>query len=147
MEEINLSILHSFKSNNEAHKFIKCLQLEEKIDFNEPDEHGQTGLFWACWKGHFQVVKLRVKQSQDMRLDLNKANKDGMTHYQSHHARKTLYQCEQCPKTFWMKSYLSTHVRMIHDKIRPNKCDICQEGFYYKRDLVSHKKHVHNIYE
>ena len=53
--------------------------MEEKIDFNEPDKHGQTGLFWACWKGHFQVVKLLVEKSKDLGLDLNKAEKSGMT--------------------------------------------------------------------
>ena len=52
--------------NGDLKNLKKLLQLEEKIDFNEPDEHGLTGLFWACWKGHFQVVKLRVKQSQDL---------------------------------------------------------------------------------
>ena len=68
------------------------------------------------------------------------------THYESHHAKTTLYQCEQCPKTFWMKEYLRTHVKMIHENHRPHKCDICQQGFYYKRDVISHKKHVHNIH-
>ena len=57
----------------------KLLKLEEKIDFNEPDTHGQTGLFWACLKGQFQVVKLLVEQSHDLGLDLNKAEKNGMT--------------------------------------------------------------------
>ena len=62
-------------------------------------------------------------------------------------ATKTLYQCEQCPKTFMVKYYLKNHVRMVHDKIRPHKCDICQQEFGYKRDLVSHKKSHHNIQE
>ena len=65
--------------NGDLKNLKKLLKLEEKIDFNEPDEHGQTGLFLACWKGHFQVVKFLVEQSQDLGLDLNKANKDGMT--------------------------------------------------------------------
>ena len=65
--------------NGDVKNLEKLLKLEEKIDFNEPDKHGQTGLFWACWKGHFHVVKLLVEQSQDLGLDLNKAEKGGMT--------------------------------------------------------------------
>ena len=100
---------------------------------------------------HIQSVHENVRHKCD-KCDQSFARKDNLNlhikhHHESQHTPKTLYQCEQCPKTFPIKYYLQNHVRVIHDKVRPNKCDICLEGFYYKRDLASHKKQVHNIQE
>ena len=49
------------------------------IDFNEPDENGQSGFYYTCWKGHVQAVKLLVQRSKSLNLDLNKANVNGLT--------------------------------------------------------------------
>merc|ERR1712062_775566 len=49
------------------------------IDFNETDQYGQSGFFYACWKGHVQAVKLLVQKSKSLNLDLNKAQKNGWT--------------------------------------------------------------------
>ena len=49
------------------------------IDFNEQDQFGQSGFFYACCKGHVQAVKLLVQKSKSLNLDLNKAKKNGRT--------------------------------------------------------------------
>merc|ERR1712062_949832 len=53
------------------------------IDFNETDQHGQSGFFYACWKGHVQAVKLLVQKSKSLNLDLNKAKRNGATAFHS----------------------------------------------------------------
>ena len=53
------------------------------IDFNETDPFGQSGFYYACWKGHVQAVKLLVQKSKSLNLDLNKAKRGGMTAFHS----------------------------------------------------------------
>ena len=65
------------------------------------------------------------------------------THIESAHSN-AIYPCEHCEKTFKVKNYLQTHVRIVHEKYRPHKCDMCQEAYLYKRDLIKHKSNIHH---
>ena len=58
----------------------KLLEIKDKVNFNEGDfKLGQTGFYYACWKGHEAVVQFLLENSKDLGLDLNKAKKNGMT--------------------------------------------------------------------
>ena len=60
-------------------KNLEKLLTYTTIDINETDEFGQSGFYYACWKGHVQAVKLLVQKSKSLNLDLNKANVNGTT--------------------------------------------------------------------
>merc|ERR1712026_187281 len=57
----------------------KLMKIKEKVNVNESNEHGETGFYFACLKGHDQVVKFLLENCQSLGLDLNKAKKNGMT--------------------------------------------------------------------
>ena len=50
------------------------MNLDVKFDFNEVDEHGQSGFYLACMNGHYEVVKVLLENKQKLDLDLNVKN-------------------------------------------------------------------------
>ena len=63
-------------------------------------------------------------------------------HIEATHS-SSVYECDQCPKTFKLTGNLQQHVRIVHENYRPFKCDLCEEKFLYERDLKRHQNHHH----
>ena len=40
-----------------------------------------------------------------------------------------VHKCMKCDKNFTSSRNLVTHVKEVHDKIRPYSCDICEKDF------------------
>ena len=58
------------------------------------------------------------------------------------HEKNTPYQCDQCPRSFGLKSKLKTHKRMVHQRI---KCPECGQEICNTFQLKRHKAKVHGI--
>ena len=56
------------------------------------------------------------------------------------------YQCDRCEFTSSTKSVMSTHIKIVHDKIKDNECpnDNCDFKCSTKNDLTRHIKMVHD---
>ncbi len=58
-------------------KTIEENLLSDDVDINQADHHGQTPLYWACYKGHEAVVTLLLQQGAAAAI--NQANHHGQT--------------------------------------------------------------------
>ena len=59
---------------------------------------------------------------------------------------KTRYfppQCTFCEFNTYRRKNLYNHVKIVHEKYKPNKCDKCFASFHYKRDLDNHMARQH----
>ena len=65
-------------------------------------------------------------------------------HYDSHTVVKTIFNCEQCEKTFTNAKNLKIHVDGVHRKLKPHHCDICGKSFFQRLGL---KKHIRTVHE
>ncbi|XP_063709463.1 oocyte zinc finger protein XlCOF15-like [Culicoides brevitarsis] len=52
--------------------------------------------------------------------------------------------CHECGDTFATKSYLKTHVKIVHKKIRQHKCPDCGKQFSVKSSLNRHTMQIHS---
>ena len=46
---------------------------------------------------------------------------------------------------FSLKQYLTTHIREVHQKIKPFKCSICGSDWQSNSIMISHIKAVHDV--
>lgn len=53
--------------------------------------------------------------------------------------KKQLFPCSECPKTFYRKSNLHSHL-LSHSGIQPYECRDCYKKFNRKTDLSNHKR-------
>ena len=87
LEKLQIMLTQDTKGNlwKSIKKLTNCIKPKpninkiEKIDFNEGDQYGQTGFYYACWKGNESVVKFLLEHSRLLKLDLNKGNVIGLT--------------------------------------------------------------------
>jgi len=54
------------------------------------------------------------------------------------------FRCLQCGKTFGQSSNLRSHVKMVHQGVKPHTCDVCGKSFGYSNDLRKHRAAVHD---
>ena len=57
--------------------------------------------------------------------------------------QKEGYQCEICEKTFSLNRSLKTHIKVVHEELRPFRCELCGRTFNRKQQLVYHVKREH----
>ncbi|KAH1003741.1 hypothetical protein HUJ04_003611 [Dendroctonus ponderosae] len=60
-----------------------------------------------------------------------------------HRGDVVFHQCEICGKKFRDKSYMDSHIKLIHLKIYNVHCEICGKGFLYESQLNKHKHIAH----
>ena len=100
-------------------------------------------LLWfsqVCIRGRIQKKRLNVKFAKHVFLVVNTwQNICTITV-----AKKTPFQCELCPVSFFHSSDLEVHSR-IHTGEKPIKCDICKKKFNVKGNMVRHRKIYNEI--
>ena len=52
------------------------------------------------------------------------------------------YKCDQCDKSFPLKTHLNRHIKSVHENVR-FKCDKCDKSYPWKSQLIRHIKIVH----
>ncbi|XP_077302558.1 uncharacterized protein LOC143922967 isoform X2 [Arctopsyche grandis] len=52
--------------------------------------------------------------------------------------QRFVWTCEMCETKFATKGALGTHIKVIHEKIRPYMCDLCGHSFSTKANLKEH---------
>eukprot|EP00190_Bangiopsis_sp_CCMP1999_P001065 CAMPEP_0198732666 /NCGR_PEP_ID=MMETSP1475-20131203/37809_1 /TAXON_ID= ORGANISM="Unidentified sp., Strain CCMP1999" /NCGR_SAMPLE_ID=MMETSP1475 /ASSEMBLY_ACC=CAM_ASM_001111 /LENGTH=225 /DNA_ID=CAMNT_0044495809 /DNA_START=298 /DNA_END=975 /DNA_ORIENTATION=- len=57
--------------------------------------------------------------------------------------RNRMFLCDLCSGSFTTRRDLETHVRTVHEKLRPHKCAHCDAHFGTKSNLNTHTKSVH----
>ena len=65
------------------------------------------------------------------------------TDIESNTDEESKFECEYCHKTFAVKRYLDTHLRVTHTHRQTFKCDDCNQTFTLKETLKRHKETVH----
>jgi KRAB domain-containing zinc finger protein len=63
-------------------------------------------------------------------------------HMELHNENRTLVACNICGKGF---TNMKTHVKNVHNKVKPFKCDICKKEFAMKGAIQLHVGSVHKI--
>ena len=53
-------------------------------------------------------------------------------------------QCEQCSKTFKLRSKLKNHIETVHQDIRKYSCDSCNKSYKSKAALQEHELRAHS---
>ena len=61
-----------------------------------------------------------------------------------HEGKKEQHKCSICDYTPSQKGYLKTHIRTVHEGIKPHKCLICA---YTASQKVHLKRHINSINE
>jgi len=67
-------LIHEYCRNNDVDGLSKLL-LESNCNINAKDKYGDTGLIWACFYGHKEIVSILIKAKSD----LNIQDEDGYT--------------------------------------------------------------------
>ena len=75
------------------------------------------------------------KGCKGLYLDLKK-------HNENFHEKEG-YQCEICEKTFPLKYRLKTHIKLVHEELRPFNCELCGKTYKRKQQLGFHVKREH----
>ena len=53
------------------------------------------------------------------------------------------HRCDECGKTFALKTRLTSHVNQVHNDIRNSTCHVCGRAFFGQSDLRKHIECVH----
>ncbi len=56
---------------------------------------------------------------------------------------QNMFDCHLCSKKFRSKGNLETHVRTVHEKVRPFVCAKCPKNFGQKINLLTHVRNKH----
>ena len=57
---------------------------------------------------------------------------------------KKVHECWECGGKFTTKTYLTQHVKALHDKIKEHECGECGKGFSHRSKLKAHQKIGHD---
>ena len=63
---------------------------------------------------------------------------------QVHTAKERTEQCPQCDKRFYSAASLKSHIRSIHEKLKPWYCEVCPFRCSRLANLNDHRKKSHN---
>ena len=63
-------------------------------------------------------------------------------HILQKHEKSTPFTCDQCTRSFGMKSRLKAHKRLVHERVQ---CDECNQEICNSFELKRHKAKVHGI--
>ena len=58
--------------------------------------------------------------------------------------KKKQFLCHQCSSSFFNKSAMENHIRIVHNGLRPFPCPICEKKFPTRSQVSGHIKSVHN---
>ena len=58
---------------------------------------------------------------------------------------KYVYECENCPRKFFLQALRKRHNETVHLKIKPFQCEECSETFASKIQRLTHAVKVHNF--
>lgn len=58
---------------------------------------------------------------------------------EAHGVERPQHRCNVCAKTFLMKGLLSSHVKSMHQRLKPKCCHLCPMRFYRATDLRRHE--------
>ena len=58
------------------------------------------------------------------------------------HEKSTPFHCEQCSRSFGTSTYLKSHIRQVHERL---KCDECGQEMCNTFILKRHKAKVHGV--
>ena len=67
-------------------------------------------------------------------------------HTKIEHGPNKLFNCDICPKTFFVNAHFKNH-KIKHNGGKPFACDLCYEMFSSKRTLLRHEILKHRKYE
>ena len=67
------------------------------------------------------------------------------SHVKMVHERLRPHKGNQCPKEFYEKAKLKTHVQQVHLGLATVSCKICDDKFKSTRTLNTHLHRVHNL--
>ena len=63
-------------------------------------------------------------------------------HVMKDHEKSTPFHCEQCSRSFGTSTYLKSHIRQVHERL---KCDECGQEMCNTFILKRHKAKVHGV--
>ena len=63
-------------------------------------------------------------------------------HVMKDHEKSTTFHCEQCSRSFGTSTYLKSHIRQVHERL---KCDECGQEMCNTFILKRHKAKVHGV--
>ena len=118
LEDPICDICHSAFHDLPKHK----LNMHSGIN-NYPCKHCQM---------EFKSSAERWRHSKNVHEEKNETNKEKQ------------YLCDKCEKSYFLKSQLKQHIKIVHEKLRDEKCEICGKGFAVRSQLSQHINKVHN---
>ena len=74
---------------------------------------------------------------------LQKVNKEKQRYKEMILKGEKAFKCEKCGISFHKGPILETHIKNVHEKLRPNQCDLCGKAFFRASYLKLHRKTVH----
>lgn len=66
--------------------------------------------------------------------------KEQLKNHETTHTKSRKYKCDQCGKSFAVKSALTTHITAVHDEKKIHRCDLCGKSFADSSNLSKHKQ-------
>ncbi|XP_055606564.1 zinc finger protein 845-like isoform X2 [Uranotaenia lowii] len=133
----------NFKSKNSK---LKHLKKQQVIDAAKPRE------MINCEICHRSCEKSKLSNHMHNNHAVRKScalcgksfNKYNLTLHMISHENKRMFECDQCPATFNLKSFLIKHVRSCHSNERPFHCrQGCSKTYKHAGDRDRHEKTVH----
>lgn len=55
------------------------------------------------------------------------------------HEKNNKFKCNQCHKSFPIKYYLASHIRIVHTTPTKFKCDLCHKAFHKQSEFERHR--------
>jgi hypothetical protein len=65
-------------------------------------------------------------------------NRSALDRHLISHTKERKHVCDQCPKTFLLKSHLNSHLRGHKVNPRSHECNVCLKKFFDRKSLLSH---------
>ena len=86
--------------------------------------------------------KYDLEFEEDISID-DQVDKDFSPEEEDENAKKRIYQCGQCEKSYISKSSLNMHIKTTHEGRRDYKCEECNKSYTQKNSLDEHITSIH----